>query len=229
MKAGMPRIRVGLLAALLLAPLLLTSCGKLNPAPTPWVGAPFDRSSMPPLVTLSPAAENRWKWLSSTCPTLKTKVPGLPAAVGEGTPGIGYLDNGILLTADCFWKTDGRKQPDVTVSVLVFREDMLTESVEQLATDYMRKSAEEIRQEATKYLNETMPPQVEPGLGDEAFLYLRLTFRALYLTVRSANAVISVKLHLGNLENGVKVSTDWLLRHRPAALAVARDVLDNLR
>lgn len=125
----------------------------------------------------------------------------------------------------------------VSFAIDLYQQTSAGKSVDQKAAE----SYEEVNRDAADSASRDrqgyqLPPEVEPGLGDVAFLDIRPRHNRFFLTVRSGNVVIQVRLQIEAWENtsyyanaGQDVMTERLkvrlLEHRSTAHAVAEAAL----
>ncbi|MFC6022394.1 hypothetical protein ACFP2T_40345 [Plantactinospora solaniradicis] len=215
--------RIGLLTALFLVPSLLAGCAGQDAGPATGASPSGSTESGSP-------APGRWTGLKAKCPVLQTPVADVPAATGEGQPTVTYQETQLVLGAACTWGPGAGQRPRVDASAIVFKTPTGDKTVDQDAVAHIQGVEERARQRADGAGDDATAPEAEPGLGDEAFVVLEPKSERLSLTVRSANAVVSVVVHLKqSTETDPGKLADRLRQQRPTVATLARDVLDDLK
>ncbi|MFC0007724.1 hypothetical protein [Micromonospora siamensis] len=219
-------------AAALPALLLAAGCGSTgddaeqpDPAPTTAAGTPR--------ATEAASTGARWTGLAQRCPQLTSAAARTLKATGAGTPDRAESGDGTYVaTAGCAWGAAAQGgRPGVNAKVTVYRRLPAGGDVTKEATSQLAGLLTGIRAEAGEASNggrTVLVPEATPG--DEAFTVLYPAEKVAATTVRSANAVVTVRILLGRSpENRLPVVTGQLRALRPQLRELAADVLDDLR
>ncbi|SCE92160.1 hypothetical protein [Micromonospora mirobrigensis] len=220
-------------AVALPALLLAAGCGSTaddaeQPDPAPTTAA----VGTPP-VTEAATSGARWSGLTQRCPALTSAAARTWQATGAGTPDRTESGDGTYVTtAGCAWGAAAQGgRPGVNAKVTVYLRVPAGGDVTKEATSQLAGLLAGIRAEAGEASNggrTVLVPEATPG--DEAFTVLYPAERVAATTVRSANAVVTVRLLLGRSpENRLPVVTGQLRALRPQLRELAADVLDDLR
>lgn len=217
-RSGVGRRRVAAPSALAL-PLLATSllasgCG-VDVEPV----EPLPGSKPSATATASGEFVGQWNKLERACPTLDgetAKALELPAV---GTPGPVANDNILAQIADCHW---GRGPGSVDVLVNINRAVGSPTAEEQTAEKFEEEWNASVRN------GETLVAKPEAGIEDAAYIGIHRDRVSVVLAVRSSNARILISYEVAE-EMGPDTFDVSLAQHRDTMLALAGDVLDDLR
>ncbi|GGQ65111.1 hypothetical protein [Couchioplanes azureus] len=206
------RIRPGVRGVLAAAALVLSAAGcgtgvDTSPVENPVTGsapAPAATAGLPSAPTAGlPPPTGKWAGLTAKCPALTGPVATRLGVAGAGRPTDEYGDFGDIVRADCAWGSTDGKGTAATARISI----------------YQRQEGADAEWSALR------TGQTDPvaGLGREAFASREpdgMTVRVL-----SNNAVAIVRLR----PPAPPASADSLAELRDPAVALTKDVLDDLR